>query len=94
MDVTPGCQLVVGGRFTAVAGGPATTIGRGGAGTVLLLDGAGRRSAAYRPAGRRRRGPGGTPAGGEIAVATDRGVMLLDPTADRVRWQRGGAAAG
>ncbi|MEV0001638.1 hypothetical protein AB0H28_05030 [Micromonospora sp. NPDC050980] len=92
VDVTPACQLAVGGRFTAVAGGPVTTIGRGGAGAVLLLDGTGRRLLrTVRLAGAVEDLEARRP-GGEIAVATDRGVMLLDPTADRVRWQRGGAA--
>ncbi|MFI5835879.1 hypothetical protein ACIA5A_19625 [Micromonospora sp. NPDC051300] len=93
VDVTPGCQIVVGGRFTAVPGGPTTTIGAGGAGALLLLDGAGRRLL------RTVRLAGAVedlevrPGGGEIAVATDRGVMLLDAAAGRTRWQRGGSTA-
>ena len=92
VDATPTCQIVVGGRFTAVTGEKATSIGRGGAGAVLLLDGTGRRLLrTVRLAGSvedlevRR-------TGGEIAVATDRGVLLLDATAGRARWQRAGAA--
>ncbi|PGH45357.1 hypothetical protein COO58_13695 [Micromonospora sp. WMMA1996] len=90
VDVTPACQIVVGGRFTGLPGGPTTTIGRGGAGALLLLDGTGRRLLrTVRLAGavedlEVRRG------GGEIAVATDRGAVLLDAAAGRARWQRGG----
>ncbi|WP_405089988.1 hypothetical protein OG767_20195 [Micromonospora sp. NBC_01392] len=93
VDVSPTCQLVVGGRFAGLPGEQATTIGRGGAGAVLLLDGTGRRLLrTVRVAGAvedlevRR-------TGGEIAVATDRGVLLLDAAAGRARWQRGGAAS-
>ncbi|SBT39056.1 hypothetical protein [Micromonospora auratinigra] len=90
VDVTPTCEIVVGGRFTGVPGGPTTTLGKG-AGAVLLLDGTGRRllrtvRLAGAVADLEVRRPGG-----EVAVATDRGVLLLDPGATRIRWQRGGA---
>jgi hypothetical protein len=93
VDVTPRCEIVVGGRITGTPGGKVTTLGGGGAGAVLLFDGTGRRLLrTTRLAGAvddlevRR-------AGGEIAVATDRGVVVLDPGAERIRWRRAGAAS-
>ncbi|MFC0004959.1 hypothetical protein [Micromonospora siamensis] len=91
VDVTPRCEIVVGGRFTDVRGGVTTTLGRG-PGAVLRLDATGRRllgvtRLAGTVADLEVRRPGG-----EIAVGTDRGVALLDPTARVVRWQRPGAA--
>ncbi|MEV1142757.1 hypothetical protein [Micromonospora sp. NPDC049799] len=92
VDVSPACEIVVGGRFTGLSGGTTTTLGRGGPGAVLRLDGTGRRLlSTTRLAGTvedlevRRDG-------GEIAVATDRGVWLLDPKASTARWQRGKGA--
>ncbi|RKN48531.1 hypothetical protein [Micromonospora endolithica] len=92
VDVSPRCEIVVGGRFTGLSGGATTTLGRGGTGAVLRLDGTGRRLlGTTRLAGTvedlevRRDG-------GEIAVATDRGVWLLDATAGTARWQRGRGA--
>ncbi|MEV4490013.1 hypothetical protein AB0K04_07850 [Micromonospora coxensis] len=89
VDVSDSCELVVGGRFTGLTGGTTTTLGRGGAGAVVRLDGAGRRVLGVtRLAGTvedlevRRDG-------GDIAVATDRGVWLLDARAGAARWQRG-----
>ncbi|MGK5441909.1 hypothetical protein ACSNN7_08810 [Micromonospora sp. URMC 105] len=91
VDVAPSCEIVVGGRFTDVRGTATTTLGRG-SGAVLRLDGTGRRLLGVtRLAGtvedlEVRRG------GGEIAVATGRGVLLLAPDASAVRWQRPGPA--
>ncbi|MET7950129.1 hypothetical protein [Micromonospora sp. NPDC005324] len=93
VDITASCEIAVGGRFTGLTGGTATTLGKGGAGAVLRLDPTGRKLlGTTRLAGtvedlEVRRG-----GGGEIAVATDRGVMLLDARATAARWQRGGAA--
>ncbi|MEH0937837.1 hypothetical protein [Micromonospora psammae] len=92
VDTAPNCEIVVGGRFTDVRGGTRTTLGKG-PGAVLRLDGTGRRLLGVtRLAGvvedlevHRE--------GGEIAVATDRGVALLDPRATTARWQRAGAAS-
>ncbi|MET8090492.1 hypothetical protein [Micromonospora sp. NPDC005220] len=92
VDISAGCEIVVGGRFTGLSGGTATTLGKGGAGAVLRLDSTGRKLiGTTRLAGvvedlEVRRG------GGEIAVATNRGVFLLDARATAARWQRGGAA--
>ncbi|MGC5305560.1 hypothetical protein [Micromonospora zamorensis] len=90
VDISASCEIVVGGRLTGISGGTVTTLGKGGAGAVLRLDAAGRKLlGTTRLAGtvedlEVRRG------GGEIAVATDRGVFLLDPDATAARWQRGG----
>ncbi|MEH1169440.1 hypothetical protein V6V47_29080 [Micromonospora sp. CPCC 205539] len=43
VDITAGCEIVVGGRFTGLSGGTATTLGKGGAGAVLRLDPTGRK---------------------------------------------------
>ncbi|WP_410810153.1 hypothetical protein [Micromonospora sp. 067-2] len=92
VDISDDCAIVVGGRFTGFSGGTASTLGQGGAGAVLRLDATGRKPlGTTRLAGvvedlEVRRG------GGEIAVATDRGVFLLDPRATAARWRRDGAA--
>ncbi|MFF5175958.1 hypothetical protein ACFY3U_25490 [Micromonospora sp. NPDC000089] len=91
VDIAPTCEIVVGGRFTGVRGAPTTTLGSG-AGAVLRLDGDGRRlrgvtrlSGVVRDLEVRRDG-------GDIAVATDRDLLLLDPTGTAVRWRRPAAA--
>ncbi|MEU7905837.1 hypothetical protein [Actinoplanes sp. NPDC049118] len=88
VDIGAGCTVVVGGRFTgtAVLAG-ATRLPGGGGGAVLRLSADGRRVlSAVRVAGtvddlevRRTTG--------DIAVATDRGVRVLDAAAAKVRWQ-------
>lgn len=91
VDVGADCRIVVGGRFSTVPG-PAVTLAPGGAGTVLRLDPTGRSVVGVtRVAGtvedlEVRRSTG------DIAVATDGGVLLLDAQAAAVRWRADGAA--
>lgn len=90
VDVGTDCQLIVGGRFTGVPG-PVVTLAGGGAGSVVRLDATGRsvlgvtRVASTIDDLEIRRTTG------EIVVATDRGVVVLDPLAAAVRWRAGGA---
>jgi hypothetical protein len=93
VDVSPACEVIVGGRFTGRHLAPVTTLDGGGAGAVLRLDATGRRLLGVtRLAGTvddlevRRRG-------GDIAVATDRGLVLLDPRGGKARWRRPGAVS-
>ncbi|MEU4622002.1 hypothetical protein AB0G04_18765 [Actinoplanes sp. NPDC023801] len=88
IDIGAGCTIVVGGRLTgsSVLTG-AAKLPRGGAGVVVRLSDDGRRVlSAVRVAGtvddlevRRTTG--------DIAVATDRGVRVLDASAATIRWQ-------
>ncbi|GAA3349466.1 hypothetical protein GCM10020358_71720 [Amorphoplanes nipponensis] len=92
VDIGAGCTIVVGGRFNATTLlAKAAKLPGGGAGAVLRLDATGRKVlSASRVAGavddlevRRTTG--------DIAVATDKGVRLLDATAAHVRWKADGA---
>ncbi|MDG6103930.1 hypothetical protein Daura_23575 [Dactylosporangium aurantiacum] len=92
VDIGAGCHIVVGGRFSGVPG-PVTTLAGGGPGTVVRLD----------PTGRTVVGVTRVPAvvadlevrrtTGDIAVATGRGVLVLDAAAATVRWQAPGPAS-
>lgn len=93
VDISPRCQVVLGGRADGTPSGPVTMVDAGGSGAVLRLDATGRRVlGTTRLAGgvsdlevRRE--------GGDIAVATDRAVTVLDPDGGRVRWRRTGAVS-
>ncbi|MFC4149986.1 hypothetical protein ACFO0M_27350 [Micromonospora mangrovi] len=81
----------MGGHFTGAVVGKARRLAGGGSGAVLRLDATGRRLlSATQVAGDvtdldvRR-------SNGDIALATDSGVRVLDPTATAVRWKTSGA---
>lgn len=90
VDIGADCTIVVGGRFAGAILKGAIRLPGGGAGAVLRLGGTGREvRSAVRVAGtvddlevRRTTG--------DIAVATDRGVRLLDPSGTSVRWRTTG----
>ncbi|WP_433304805.1 hypothetical protein ACQP2F_16315 [Actinoplanes sp. CA-030573] len=91
VDIGPGCTVVVGGHFTGAILAKARRLTGGAAGAVVRLDRTGRTVlSATRVAGtvtdlQVRRGTG------DIAVATDAGVRVLDPAAAAVRWKAPGA---
>ncbi len=93
VDIGADCTVVVGGRFSGSVLARAARLPGGGNGAVLRLDRTGRTLlSAVRVAGtvrdlEVRRSTG------DIAVATDRGVRVLDPSAARVRWSTGGAVS-
>lgn len=92
VEIGAGCTVVVGGRFNGALLAKAVTLPGGGAGAVLRFDSTGRKLvSASRVAGtvddlevRRTTG--------DIAVATDKGVRVLDGRAAAVRWKADGVA--
>ncbi len=96
IDIGAGCTVVIGGAFTGDLLAKATSLAGASAkqtGAVLRLDSTGRKLLSAARVGGTVNDLEVGRTSGDIAVATDAGVRVLDPTAASVRWLTSAAAS-